>query len=59
MVLLKFEELEPLADWFADRPAGGAGENRAALEADLIVRVPRHKIRPRERFNRQRPAQAT
>jgi hypothetical protein len=25
MVLLKFEELEPLADWFADRPAGGRG----------------------------------
>jgi hypothetical protein len=22
MVLLKFEELEPLADWFADRRAG-------------------------------------
>jgi hypothetical protein len=55
IVLLKFEKLEPLADWFAERLAGGVGENRKALEADVIVPVPRHKIRRRERgSNRQK-----
>jgi hypothetical protein len=39
-------------------PAGRVGENREALEADVIVPVPRHKIRRRERgFNRQRRCQ--
>ena len=53
IVLLKFEELEPLADWFAYRLAGGVGENRKAREADLIEPVLRHEMRRRERgFNR-------
>jgi len=40
--------MEPLADWFADRLA----ENGQALGADVIVQVPLHKIRRRERgFN--------
>jgi predicted amidophosphoribosyltransferase len=43
-VLLKFEEMEPLADVVR--------ENRKALEADVIVPVPLPKIRRRERgFN--------
>jgi len=53
VVLLKFEEMEPLADWFAYRLADVVRENRKALEADVIVPVPLHKIRRRERgFNR-------
>ena len=43
IVLLKFEEMEPLADWFADRLADVVRENRKALEADVIVPVPLHK----------------
>jgi hypothetical protein len=44
IVLLKFAEMEPLADVVR--------ENRIALEADVIVPVPLHKIRRRERgFN--------
>jgi len=52
IVLLKFEEMEPLADWFADRLVGVVRENGQALEADVIVPVPLDKIRRRERgFN--------
>jgi ComF family protein len=52
IVLLKFEEMEPLADWFADRLAEVVRQNDKALAADLIVPVPLHKIRRRQRgFN--------
>ena len=34
IVLLKFEEMEPLADWFADRLADLVHENGKGLEAD-------------------------
>ena len=52
IVLLKFEEMEPLADWFADRLADVVHENGKGLEADVIVPVPLRKIRRRERgFN--------
>jgi predicted amidophosphoribosyltransferase len=43
IVLLKFEEMEPLADWFADRLADVVRENRKALEAEVIVPAPLHK----------------
>jgi predicted amidophosphoribosyltransferase len=46
VMLLKFEEMEPrtglLTDW-------RTRENRKALEAEVIVPVPLHKIRRRER----------
>src|SRR5438477_2220324 len=52
IVLLKFEEMDPLADWFADRLAEVVRQNSATLQADLIVPVPLHKYRQRERgFN--------
>ena len=52
-MLLKFAEMEPLADWFADRLPDVVRENRKALEADVIVPAPLHKIRRRGRgFNR-------
>lgn len=45
IVLLKFEELDPLADWL---PIG--------LQVDLIVPVPLHKIRRQERgFSQAEP----
>jgi competence protein ComFC len=40
IVLLKFEELEPLAEWFADRLAEVVRQNGTALKADLLVQVP-------------------
>jgi predicted amidophosphoribosyltransferase len=52
IVLLKFEEMEPLADWFADRLAEVVRQNNEALEADVVVPVPLHEVRRRERgFN--------
>jgi ComF family protein len=51
IMLVKFEDREPLADWFADR-SEMVKENAFALEADLVVPVPLRKIRRRERgFN--------
>src|ERR1043166_8396554 len=51
VVMLKFEEMEPLADWFADRLVEAV--RRAGMErADVVVPVPLHKVRERERgFN--------
>jgi ComF family protein len=53
IVVLKFEEMEPPADWFADRLVEVVRENGMALEADVIVPVPLHKIRRRERGSNQ------
>jgi competence protein ComFC len=51
-VLLKFEEMDPLADWFADRLAEVAEQPSREMPADVIVPVPLHKDRHRERgFN--------
>jgi len=47
-VLLKFEEMDPLADWFADRLAETARRYANEMRADLILPVPLHKIRLRE-----------
>ena len=52
IVLLKFEEMDPLADWFADRLAEVAVHPSREMQADVIVPVPLHKDRHRERgFN--------
>jgi predicted amidophosphoribosyltransferase len=52
IILLKFEEMEPLADWFADGLVEVVRENGQILDADMIVPVPSYKIRRRERgFN--------
>jgi predicted amidophosphoribosyltransferase len=51
-VLLKFEEMDPLADWFADRLAEAVRLASHELQADVVVPVPLHKDRHRERgFN--------
>jgi len=46
---LKFEEMEPLADWFAEPLTEVVRGKGTALEADLIVAAPLHKVRQRER----------
>ena len=51
VVMLKFEDMEPLAEWFAERLAETVRQTGLA-EADLVVPVPLHKLRQRERgFN--------
>ena len=50
IVLLKFERMEPLGQWFANRLAEVA--RREELAADIVVPVPLHRQRERERgFN--------
>src|SRR5258708_3058210 len=52
IVLLKFEEMDPLADWFADRLADVVRSHEDVLKADMVVPVPLHKVRRRGRgFN--------
>jgi ComF family protein len=47
IVLLKFERVEPLGRWFADRLMEVA--TREAITADVVVPVPLHRQRERER----------
>lgn len=51
IVMLKFEEMDPLADWFANQlceTAVRSGQN----SSDIVVPVPLHKMRRKERgFN--------
>ena len=47
IVLLKFERIEPLGRWFAQRLKEVAGRERIA--ADIVVPVPLHRQRHRER----------
>ncbi len=47
IVMLKFEQIEPLGEWFADRLREIATRER--IEADLVVPVPLHRQRQRER----------
>jgi competence protein ComFC len=47
IMLLKFERVEPLGHWFAERLEGVA--RREALSVDIVVPVPLHRQRERER----------
>ena len=47
IVLLKFEQMEPLGRWFAERLRAVASQQN--LQADLVVPVPLHRQRERER----------
>ncbi len=52
IVRLRFEEMDPLADWFADRLAQVVQQASPELLADVVVPVPLHKDRHQERgFN--------
>jgi ComF family protein len=49
VVLLKYEPIVPLASWFADRLAEVFHREAESLQADLLVPVPLHRDRERER----------
>jgi competence protein ComFC len=49
ILLLKFEQIEPLGAWFADELAEIAKAEGDRLGADVVVPVPLHRIRERER----------
>ena len=52
ILLLKHEEIEPLGKWFADRLAEVVRREGERFAADVIVPVPLHRQRSRERgFN--------
>lgn len=52
ILLLKHEQIEPLGVWFADRLAEVVGNEAERMAADVIVPVPLHRQRARERgFN--------
>jgi ComF family protein len=48
-VILKFERIEPLGAWFADRLAEVVEREKDVLQADVVVPVPLHRERERER----------
>ncbi len=49
ILLLKFEQIEPLGAWFAERLAELVRAESDALAADVVVPVPLHRERERER----------
>ncbi len=49
MILLKYEAIEPLGGWFADRLARVVHREPQSLAADVVVPVPLHRDRQRER----------
>jgi ComF family protein len=49
VILLKYEQLAPLGRWFAERLAEAAARNGEYLAADVVVPVPLHRERLRQR----------
>ena len=49
ILLLKFERIDPLAKWFAERLAEIYARNLEKFEADVVVPVPLHRDREKER----------
>jgi len=49
ILLLKFEQIEPLGAWFAQRLAEIVSTEGGAMAADVVVPVPLHRERERER----------
>jgi ComF family protein len=49
ILLLKFEQIDPLGVWFADRLAELVNGEGDAMAADVVVPVPLHRERERER----------
>ncbi len=49
ILLLKFEQIEPLGAWFAERLAEVVNTEGDRLAADVVVPVPLHRERERER----------
>jgi competence protein ComFC len=49
VLLLKFERIEPLGKWFARRLEEIVQRESAALATDVVVPVPLHRVREKER----------
>src|SRR5262249_11634822 len=49
ILLLKFERIAPLGAWFAARLAELVAREAEKLQADVVVPVPLHRIREKER----------
>jgi ComF family protein len=49
ILLLKFEQIEPLGAWFAERLAELVSAEGDSLAADVVVPVPLHREREKER----------
>lgn len=49
IILLKYEAIEPLGRWFAQRLAEVVRREPEALAGDVVVPVPLHRARQRER----------
>jgi competence protein ComFC len=49
LLILKYQRMEPLAKWFAERLAERVRKEGEAYEVDLVVPVPLHQNRERER----------
>jgi competence protein ComFC len=49
ILLLKFEQIEPLGAWFSERLAEMANADTTLLSADVVVPVPLHREREKER----------
>jgi len=49
ILLLKWERMEPLGTWFAERLAEMVRRERGVLAADIVVPVPLHRDRERQR----------
>jgi len=49
ILLLKFEQIEPLGEWFAERLAELVNAEPEVLASDVVVPVPLHRQRERER----------
>jgi len=49
ILLLKFEQIQPLGVWFAERLGEIVGSEKEALAADVVVPVPLHRQREKER----------
>ena len=54
ILLLKFEQTEPLGGWFAERLAEVVNSEGDRLAADVVVPVPLHRERGRERGTTKR-----
>ncbi len=55
-ILLKFEQIEPLGTWFAERLAELVSAEADRQAADVVVPVPLHRERERERgYNQAAP----
>jgi len=49
ILLLKFEQIDPLGTWFSERLAELVRSDQSNLAADIVVPVPLHRDRERER----------